>query len=158
MLHFKHFLTIILIASSTLSFAGRPPAAIETTDNTTAVTTGPTELSTPILDVNLVAPVADIGDGGTTGKVKRSRLGRRIKSTRADRRAERKRTRKPEPSSPLQDLPLWALAIIALFIPFLAVGLYEGMITERFWISLLLTLLFFVPGVVYAMLVIFDVI
>lgn len=45
------------------------------------------------------------------------------------------------------------LVIIAIFIPFLAVGLYEG-ITTRFWISLLLTLLFFIPGLVYAILVV----
>ena len=45
------------------------------------------------------------------------------------------------------------LVIIAIFIPFLAVGLYEG-ITNRFWISLLLTLLFFLPGMIYAILVV----
>ena len=45
------------------------------------------------------------------------------------------------------------LAIIAIFIPFLAVGLYDG-ITKRFWISLLLTLLLFLPGLIYALVVI----
>jgi uncharacterized membrane protein YqaE (UPF0057 family) len=45
------------------------------------------------------------------------------------------------------------LVIIALFIPPLAVGLYEG-ITSRFWISLLLTILFFLPGLIYAILVV----
>lgn len=45
------------------------------------------------------------------------------------------------------------LVIIAILIPFLAVGLYEG-ITTRFWISLLLTLLFYIPGMVYAILVV----
>ena len=49
------------------------------------------------------------------------------------------------------------LVIIALFLPWLAVLLYKGVGTE-FWISLLLWLLFILPGLIYAMLVIFDVI
>ena len=46
--------------------------------------------------------------------------------------------------------------IIALFIPPLAVALYEGSITSHFWISLLLTFLFFIPGLIYSILVILD--
>lgn len=44
-------------------------------------------------------------------------------------------------------------AIVAIFIPFLGVGLYMGITTE-FWISLLLTILFFIPGLIYALWVI----
>lgn len=44
-------------------------------------------------------------------------------------------------------------AIIAFFIPFLGVGLWTG-ITKEFWISLLLTILFWLPGVIYAFYVI----
>ncbi|CAG5086596.1 YqaE/Pmp3 family membrane protein [Parvicella tangerina] len=47
------------------------------------------------------------------------------------------------------------LVIIAFFIPFLAVALYDG-ITIRFWISLLLSLLFWLPGFVYALIVILE--
>lgn len=47
------------------------------------------------------------------------------------------------------------LIILAILIPFLAVGLYDG-ITNRFWISLLLTLLFWLPGVIYALVVILE--
>ena len=46
------------------------------------------------------------------------------------------------------------LVILALLLPPLAVYLHEGVINKRFWISLLLTLLFFVPGVIYALVVI----
>jgi uncharacterized membrane protein YqaE (UPF0057 family) len=35
------------------------------------------------------------------------------------------------------------------------VFLHEG-INNRFWISLLLTILFFIPGVIYALLVVTD--
>jgi len=45
------------------------------------------------------------------------------------------------------------LAIIAIFIPPLAMGLYDG-ITSRFWLSLLLTILFFIPGLIYTLVVI----
>jgi len=47
-------------------------------------------------------------------------------------------------------------AIVAFFIPFLGVLIYEGAITTHFWISLLLTLLFWLPGVIYAWMVIFG--
>jgi uncharacterized membrane protein YqaE (UPF0057 family) len=46
------------------------------------------------------------------------------------------------------------LVILALFIPPLAVFLHQEAINSKFWISLLLTLLFFLPGVIYAILVI----
>lgn len=46
------------------------------------------------------------------------------------------------------------LVILALLLPPLAVYLYEGEINNRFWISLLLTLLFWLPGVIYALVLI----
>lgn len=51
------------------------------------------------------------------------------------------------------DVDLTLLIILAILIPPLAMGLYDG-ITKRFWISLLLTLLFFVPGLIYTLVVI----
>jgi uncharacterized membrane protein YqaE (UPF0057 family) len=53
------------------------------------------------------------------------------------------------------DSSMVLLIILAILIPPLAVGLKEG-IGSRFWISLLLTLLFFLPGVIYALLVVTD--
>lgn len=47
--------------------------------------------------------------------------------------------------------------IFAILIPPVGVAIYEGF-TTRFWISLLLTLLFFVPGMIYALLVVCGVI
>lgn len=48
------------------------------------------------------------------------------------------------------------LAILAILLPPLAVYLKEGEINSKFWISLILTLLFWIPGVIYALLVVFD--
>ncbi len=50
------------------------------------------------------------------------------------------------------------LVVLAIVLPPLAVYLHEDAINTKFWISLLLTLLFWVPGVIYALLVVFDVV
>lgn len=49
------------------------------------------------------------------------------------------------------------LVILAIFIPPLAVYLKDGLHTS-FWIDVILTLLFFLPGVIYALLIVLDVI
>lgn len=46
------------------------------------------------------------------------------------------------------------LVILAILLPPLAVYLYEGEVNTKFWISLLLTILFWIPGVIYALLVV----
>lgn len=46
------------------------------------------------------------------------------------------------------------LVILALLLPPLAVYLHEGEINSKFWIDLVLTLLFFIPGVIYALIVV----
>ncbi|HEX6192511.1 MAG TPA: YqaE/Pmp3 family membrane protein [Chitinophagaceae bacterium] len=46
------------------------------------------------------------------------------------------------------------LCILAILLPPLAVYLHQGEINTKFWISLLLTLLFWIPGVIYAFIVI----
>ncbi|TAE15064.1 MAG: YqaE/Pmp3 family membrane protein [Bacteroidetes bacterium] len=50
------------------------------------------------------------------------------------------------------------LAILAILLPPLAVYLKNKEINTQFWISLVLTLLFIVPGIIYALLVVLDVI
>lgn len=46
------------------------------------------------------------------------------------------------------------LVILALLLPPLAVYLHQGEINSKFWISLVLSLLFWVPGVIYALVVV----
>ncbi len=48
--------------------------------------------------------------------------------------------------------------VAALVIPPLGVYLHEGDINNKFWIDLVLCLLFWFPGVVYALLVVLDVV
>ncbi|HEX6181637.1 MAG TPA: YqaE/Pmp3 family membrane protein [Chitinophagaceae bacterium] len=46
------------------------------------------------------------------------------------------------------------LVILAILLPPLAVYLHQGEVNTKFWISILLTLLFWIPGVIYALIVI----
>ena len=46
------------------------------------------------------------------------------------------------------------LVILAILLPPLAVYLHEGTINGKFWLSILLTLLFWIPGVIYALIVV----
>lgn len=56
------------------------------------------------------------------------------------------------------DVDLLILVILAILLPPLAVFLKEGDLTINFWIDLLLCLLFFLPGIIFALLVVFDVV
>lgn len=46
------------------------------------------------------------------------------------------------------------LAILAIILPPLAVYLHENAFNGKFWLSVLLTLLFWIPGVIYALIVV----
>lgn len=46
------------------------------------------------------------------------------------------------------------LVILAILIPPLAVYLHQGEINSKFWLDLLLTILFILPGIIYALIVI----
>ena len=54
------------------------------------------------------------------------------------------------------DVEPWVLIVLAILLPPLAVYLYEDEINWKFWVSILLTLLFWIPGIVFAFLVIFG--
>lgn len=61
---------------------------------------------------------------------------------------------KKEGADPSTDTLL--LVIIAILIPPLAVYLHQGRINDKFWIDLLLTLLFYLPGLIYALILILN--
>lgn len=54
------------------------------------------------------------------------------------------------------DIDMALMVVLAILLPPLAVYIHEGYTTNRFWISILLTLLFWLPGVIYALLVILE--
>lgn len=75
------------------------------------------------------------------------------RTKRKEMRKDLKKALKTAKKQQASDIDLTLLVILAILIPPLAMGLYDG-ITKRFWISLLLTLLFFVPGLIYTLVVI----
>ncbi len=79
-------------------------------------------------------------------KEKRERL-HATKSVIKDFKSERKAGNAPSTNQLL-------LIILAIILPPLAVYLHEGVINNKFWLDLLLTLLFFLPGVIYALIVV----
>jgi uncharacterized membrane protein YqaE (UPF0057 family) len=72
-----------------------------------------------------------------------------VKATIRDYKKEKKEGQEPSTNTLL-------MVIIAILLPPLAVYLHEGEINNKFWIDLLLTLIFWLPGVIYALVVILD--
>ena len=88
--------------------------------------------------------------------------GKAIESEWKNMSAKEKRTARKEIKEALKaakasagDSETVLLVILAILIPPLAMALYDG-ISTRFWISLLLTLLFILPGVIYTLVVILS--
>ena len=54
------------------------------------------------------------------------------------------------------DIDLGILILITILLPPLGMYLFEGEINDRFWISLLLTLLFYLPGLIYTLVIILS--
>ena len=49
---------------------------------------------------------------------------------------------------------MWLLIVLCILLPPLAVYLHQGEVNSKFWISILLTILFWIPGVIYALIVV----
>ncbi len=79
-------------------------------------------------------------------KEKRARI-KEVKSEIKEFKAQKKAGSEPSTNQLL-------LIILAILLPPLAVYLHEGVINGKFWLDLLLTLLFFLPGVIYALIVV----
>lgn len=81
-------------------------------------------------------------------KEKREKI-KLVKKTLKDYKAAKKRGAEPTTNTLL-------LAILAILLPPLAVYLHEGTINTKFWISLVLSILFWLPGVIYALIVVLS--
>ena len=67
---------------------------------------------------------------------------------------EIKKFKKAKRSGADADTNTLLLVILAILLPPLAVYLHQGEINNKFWISLILTILFWIPGVIYALVVV----
>lgn len=81
-------------------------------------------------------------------KEKRERI-KLVKKTVKDYKAAKSKGEAPSTNTLL-------LVLIAILLPPLAVYLHEGTINSKFWISLILTLLFYIPGLIYSLIVILS--
>ncbi len=81
-----------------------------------------------------------------------SRKERRLRVKEAKSEIKRIKAEKKAGSEPSTNQVL--LVILAILLPPLAVYLHEGEINNKFWLDLVLTLLFFLPGVIYALIVV----
>ena len=81
------------------------------------------------------------------GKQERKERIKEVKKAVKQYKAEKKAGAEPTTNTLL-------LVILAILLPPLAVYLHQGEINSKFWISLILTLLFFIPGMIYSLIVV----
>lgn len=86
--------------------------------------------------------------------VSKKELRRSLKSAMHQRKQSKNKHDGSVPSSPLADDMMILCVILCFFIPPLAVYLWENEIGINFWISLVLTLLFWVPGIIFSLIVV----
>lgn len=122
---------LLLLAAPAITFAAHPAPA-------------PVETSMPLSDA-------------IRQRLQSMRSGER-NELRQSIRSEIRHFKKARKAGSEADVSTLLLTLIALILPPLAVFLHQGVINSKFWISLLLTLLVWIPGVVYALLVIFGVV
>jgi uncharacterized membrane protein YqaE (UPF0057 family) len=107
--------------------------------------------SLPLLPASTEPAPANVKDAvaafkSLPAKEKKERL-KEVKKAMKQFKADKKAGKEPLASTVVQ-------VIFAILIPPLGVFLHEGAINSKFWIDLLLTLLFYVPGMIYALIVV----
>lgn len=111
-----------------------------------------------------VSPVQTENSNTSTAAENRKMSKKQLREARKEARKERRMKRKAMRQEIKQAIRSWKkenasdtdtllLVIIAILLPPLAMAIYDG-ISNRFWISLLLTLLFYLPGLIYTLVVI----
>lgn len=111
---------------------------------------------------NLVTPAGTVAAEPRTESVKDAlaefkKLSKKERKERlSEVKKEWKKFKKENKDSKSANVDQIVLIILAVLLPPLAVYLHQGEINGKFWISVLLTILFFLPGVIYALLVVTD--
>lgn len=166
------FATTLLFACSTSkkysnrSFGGgwAEPQIAQTTEKATEVTTAevPTTNESAAAEINSVATsttettTVNTPSNSVNKETVNSTAQKSVKADGFVKKAAKNLIKKQlskKAAKPMGDNTI-LYVVIAFFIPFLGVLLYEGELTINFWLSLLLTLLFWLPGFIYALIVI----
>lgn len=125
--------TLSLISSPVVSTAMTVPAS--------------TPVSTPSNEPDPAVVKAAVEEFKSLSRKERKARIKDVKKALRQFKAEKRAGKEPSDNTVL-------LVILAILLPPLAVYLHEGEVNTRFWISLVLTLLFWLPGVIYALIVV----
>lgn len=144
----KSFLVFTLISL----FANSIDAANLITNLTTnPFNPGITPAPSVVIPFAPIAPTINTTDAlnefNTISKAEKKERIKQVKSQLKEYKKAKKAGKEPSTNTLL-------LVILAILLPPLAVYLHQGEINNKFWIALLLTLLFFLPGIIYALVVI----
>jgi uncharacterized membrane protein YqaE (UPF0057 family) len=134
--------TFLLLVGCGIFSSALLNAAVPVPTSPGAVTTAPEPTPKPSIKEIL----------GSFKKLSRKEKKERFREVKKELKEYRKLKRSG--AEPLADQTL--IIILAILLPPLGVYLYEGEINSKFWISLVLTLLFWLPGAIYSLLVVTD--
>lgn len=133
-------ITYLLAAAIVLNFSTATASSVVTT-------TGEANTSTTTKSASITMDDAVVTDAMSQFK-SLSRVDRKAKLKEVKSLMKEYKANKAN-ATPSTDKVL--LAILAILLPPLAVYLHEGTTNGTFWISVLLTLLFWIPGVIFAL-------
>ncbi|HEY0680074.1 MAG TPA: YqaE/Pmp3 family membrane protein [Chitinophagaceae bacterium] len=133
----KKMFTQLMVVLFTLSLVSAPA--------TSSAVTVP--VSTPATEPEPAAVKAAVKEFKSLSKKERKMRVKEAKKAVKEFKAEKRAGKAPSDNTVL-------LVILAILLPPLAVYLHQGEVNTKFWISVLLTLLFWLPGVIYALVVI----
>jgi uncharacterized membrane protein YqaE (UPF0057 family) len=133
----KKMFTQLMVVLFTLSLVSAPA--------TSSAITVP--VSAPATEPEPAAVKAAVEEFKSLSKKERKMRVKEVKKAVKQFKAEKRAGKAPSDNTVL-------LVILAILLPPLAVYLHQGEVNTKFWISVLLTLLFWLPGVIYALVVI----
>ncbi len=122
-------------------------------------------MMTPVVTVTNAAEVVPVKTGAASSEPSPEAIRAAVEEFRALSRKERKAKikeakkelkvyKKERKAGQEPSTNTLLLVILCILLPPLAVYLHQGEINNKFWISLLLTLLFWIPGVIYSLIVV----
>jgi uncharacterized membrane protein YqaE (UPF0057 family) len=133
---YKKFTRTVLMVLTLVTLTA-PSFAVSFPSSTTPASTEPNEATVK----------AAVKEFNSLSKKEKKERVKEVKKAIKQFNAEKKAGKEPSTNTVL-------LVILAILLPPVAVLVHQGELNSKFWISLLLTLLFFLPGVIYALIVI----
>jgi len=137
----RKIIIILILLTTASSVTNHSSAALVMPSS--SVPAAPTNEPDPSTVKSAISEFRNLSKRERKGRIRNAK--KEIKAYKAARKAGR-----------VSEVDTWVLVLLAILLPPLAVYLHQGEINSKFWISIILTLLFWIPGVIFAFLVIFD--